>query len=353
MTNAYLILDTGDVLEGKKIGADTESSGELVFNTAMTGYQEMMTDPSYKGQLLTFTYPLIGNYGFQDKFNEGSAPAVEAVVTGSTGCDERAEEFDAYLQHHGIPGLTEVDTRKLVKIIRTKKTVKGFISVNQPAAPIFHFNENPVPEVSVQEPVAFTGEGPHVAVLDYGCKSSIVHALLKEGCAVTMMPHSSSAADIHAIKPDGVLLSNGPGDPLKLQKELPHIKELTKSYPVLGICLGHQLIALAYGAESIKLPFGHRGSNHPVRHIPDGKVYMSSQNHGYVVSEPSDEAFPFERLFENVNDGTCEGFRHRSLPVQSVQFHPEAHPGPSDTHFIFKQFINSLVSGGSKVCAAT
>lgn len=360
MTTGYLILESGEIFEGEWLGAAVESSGELVFNTAMTGYQEMVTDPSYKGQILTFSYPIIGSYGLNDISNESITPAVQGVIVNESCAGpshyQSLHSFDDYLKQNNIPGLAGIDTRELVKIIRKSSTVRAYISKTVQNHP---FSELQTPErgelvksVSVSQKQVFEGEGKHVALIDYGYKQSILQALLNEGCKVTLMPYHTSFADIELLQPDGVLLSNGPGDPMELEHLFEDIKKITESYPVLGICLGHQLIALSHGAESEKMLFGHRGSNHPVLHVPSGKVNISSQNHGYVITENSLSRTEFMPLFININDKSVEGIEHKRLPVSSVQFHPEAHPGPSDTHYIFENFIHRLFTGGKQVCAS-
>ncbi|CAM3735790.1 carbamoyl phosphate synthase small subunit [Alkalicoccus chagannorensis] len=357
MSSMYLHLESGECFEGTAIGAAASCSGEIVFNTSMTGYQEMMTDPSYKHQLLTFTYPLIGNYGWNTIDDEGTAPSVAGVLVHS-GCAgpnhfESAGSLDDYLKKHGIPGADNIDTRAVVKAIRRHGTVKAVLSPS-PETPSFTPLKHTAALVEdVTTNAAYTfgrEEGRRVAVLDYGCKQSILHALKDAGCHVKVFPAETGADEVHAYHPDGVLFSNGPGDPAELQEYYPVVRELSSAYPSLGICLGHQLIAMAYGADSEKLPFGHRGGNHPVRHQESGFVAVTSQNHGYVIREESLRQTPFESTFVNVNDGTVEGLQHPELPIQTVQFHPEAHPGPSDTHFVFQQFIDVLQTGGKQAC---
>ncbi|MDQ0256958.1 carbamoyl-phosphate synthase small subunit [Evansella vedderi] len=353
MKQGYLILETGEVFEGTLIGELNNMIGEVVFNTSMTGYQEIVTDPSYAGQILTFCYPLIGNYGLNDEDNESFSTAVSGVITGDM-CEapshyQSTKNFSEMLQQAGVPGLTGVDTRALVKVIRKHHTVKGMIATEPSLKGGMDVSQEFwVKKVSVDEPVTYTNEGPHVVLIDYGYKKSILTALLHENCRVTVVPYDFSYEQIKALQPDGILLSNGPGDPMKLEPYFNEIKKITESYPTLGICLGHQLIALAHGAKTKKLAFGHRGGNHPVKELLTGKVSMTSQNHGYVVVEESINYSQFQVLFRNVNDKTVEGLKHVSLPIQSVQFHPEAHPGPSDTEYIFNEFLHQVVSSGGK-----
>ncbi|QKS71226.1 carbamoyl phosphate synthase small subunit [Paenalkalicoccus suaedae] len=353
----YLMLETGDVFKGDWIGADLQAYGELVFNTGMTGYQEMMTDPSYKGQILTFSYPLIGNYGLNQVDAESKKVAVSAVLLNDV-CDNPSHylsnwTFDDYLKEQGIPGLKNMDTRKLVSIIRKQHTVKAVISKELLSTfPSFESGEL-VKEVSVGK-TEVHGEGEkHVALYDFGYKKSILDALVAEGCKVTIVPYNYSFEKLVALKPDGVLFSNGPGDPMTLAPYFELYKKITASYPTLGICLGHQLVALSYGAKTEKMLFGHRGGNHPVKHLPTGKVSITSQNHGYVVTDSTIDTAVFDITFKNVNDGSLEGIKHKELPVQSVQFHPEAHPGPSDTAFIFEEFLQQVQAGGKKACLIT
>ncbi|MDG5787488.1 carbamoyl phosphate synthase small subunit [Evansella sp. AB-P1] len=360
MKQGYLILETGEVFEGKLIGELNGLVGEVVFNTSMTGYQEIITDPSYAGQILTFCYPLIGNYGLNDLDDESFQTAVSGVITGDM-CDEYShyqatKGFSERLEEAGVPGLVEVDTRALVKVIRKHHTVKGMISTEPSLDHLKEYGKDVsqdfwVEKVATKEVISFKNEGPHIVLIDYGYKKSILHALLNENCSVTIVPYHYSYEQIKALKPDGVLLSNGPGNPMKLQPWFSEIKVITEHFPTLGICLGHQLIALAHGAKTKKLAFGHRGGNHPVKEILTGKVQMTSQNHGYVVIEESINYNDFQVLFRNVNDKTVEGLKHVSLPIQSVQFHPEAHPGPSDTEFIFQQFLHQVTTAGGRTYA--
>jgi carbamoyl-phosphate synthase small subunit len=305
---------------------------------------------------------MIGNYGWNIVDDESRSPAVEAVLLneacGSPNHYQSEGSMEDYLYKNGIPGLAGIDTRALVKKIRQSKTLRAKITMNPDTAV---FTAPPVtPEESLVKSVSVKGyqyygdkNDPHVVLMDYGYKSSILNALLEEGCSVTVAPYTTTFEEVERLSPDGVLFSNGPGDPLDLKTYFPEILKITKEYSSLGICLGHQLIALAYGGSSEKMLFGHRGSNHPVKHLPTGKVSMSSQNHGYVVTSESIDTSLFEPLFINVNDKSIEGIQHRTLPVKGVQFHPEAHPGPSDTHFIFKDFVRSLTTGGRMLCQQT
>ncbi|WP_100011336.1 carbamoyl phosphate synthase small subunit [Lentibacillus sediminis] len=362
MTKGYLILETGEEFAGDWIGAEKEITGEVVFNTSMTGYQEMMTDPSYAGQILTFSYPLIGNYGFNDEDNESKAPAVSAVIASDVWDEpshyQSASSFSVGLKEANIPGLKNVDTRALVAVNRKHQTVRGkIVAAKNNEGPINEWQDKHsldlVKQVSVEEQETYGNGSHHVVLVDFGYKKSILDALLLEDCKVTIVPFDTSFDAIADLRPDGILLSNGPGDPMEMAEYFPMVKALTENFPTLGICLGHQLLALAYGGKTKKMPFGHRGGNHPVKELLTGKVRMTSQNHGYVVEKDSIDKQAFHVLFQNVNDKSLEGIRHITLPVQSVQFHPEAHPGPSDTEYIFKNFIQQVgTSGGSKYVEA-
>jgi carbamoyl-phosphate synthase small subunit len=353
----YLILETGEVFEGTLIGMIKESVGEVVFNTSMTGYQEIITDPSYAGQIITFSYPMIGNYGINENDDESTKSFMSGVIVGDV-CDtpshyQEVNTFSDKLKQLGVPGISGIDTRLLVKTIRATGTVKGIISREKIYPKDREQESFWVEKVSTKRILNFKNNGPHVVLIDYGYKKSILNALLAEGCSVTVVPFHTSLQQIKALRPDGVLLSNGPGDPMELQPWFLEIKKITQHYPTLGICLGHQLIALAYGAKTSKLAYGHRGANHPVKEIQTGKVNITSQNHGYVVVDESINKNVFQVTYRNVNDQSIEGLRHVTLPIQSVQFHPEAHSGPNDTVHIFKKFVKKLTSIGELRYAAT
>lgn len=360
MNQGYLTLETGEVFEGVLIGESKDSFGEVVFNTSMTGYQEIITDPSYAGQIITFCYPIIGNYGINALDDECIHPSLSGVIIGDL-CEtpshyQSFQKFSEKLSQAGISGLAGVDTRRLVKTIRSRGTVKGIISGQMEKPTAFSAFEDPllwVDKVSTKKVLTFKNNGPHVVLIDYGYKKSILNALLDEDCSVTVVPYNTSYEKIKDLSPDGVLLSNGPSDPMKLKQWFPDIKKITQSYPTLGICLGHQLIALSYGAKTEKLAYGHRGGNHPVKEILTGKVKITAQNHGYVVVDESIDQNVFEVTYRNVNDQSIEGLQHVKYPIQTVQFHPEAHPGPSDTAHVLTEFVSQITSLGETRYAIT
>ena len=350
----YLVLENGKTFEGVALGAAGEVISEIVFTTAMTAYLETLTDPSYKGQAVVQTFPLIGNYGIIEPDKEGEMPRVSGYIV-RTACDEpsnfRCEEaLDKYLKDNGIPGIKGIDTRALTRVLRESGTMNGMICDDPSHA---DFNEirsyritDPVLEVTTPEVKIYEAEGDKKAVvvlIDYGVKYNIIRCLQNRGCEVHLMPAGTTADEIRAIKPDGLFLSNGPGDPEDNKDQINVIKELMKdNFPTMGICLGHQLLALAHGFKTRKLKYGHRGANHPVRNEETKRIYISSQNHGYeVVGESVDKEVAAE-LFINVNDGTNEGLRYLKENAFSVQFHPEACGGPKDTEFLFDEFMKMM-----------
>ncbi len=355
--NAALVLEDGSVFPGMRIGARAEAMGEVVFTTSMTGYQEVMSDPSYRGQIVVMAYPLIGNYGFSPAAWEASGPHVAGFVvreacSGPSHYLSR-QPLDDFLSCHGVIGLAGVDTRKLVRHLRVHGLQRGVIGDSSEgvllekakAVPYLH-EQDLVGQVSCSAPVRLPGSGPKVVIVDCGVKAGIVEALRRRGCQVVLVPHTTSAEEIKRLSPDGVVLSNGPGDPAVLGQTIDLVRHLIGTYPVMGICLGHQLLALALGGRTYKLKFGHRGSNHPVQELSTARVVITTQNHGYAV----DPALPEDVLVTHVslNDGTVEGLSHRSLPAFSVQFHPEGRPGPSDAEFLYDQFVTSLLDERTK-----
>lgn len=345
----YLVFADGEVIEGEAFGAAHATVGELVFTTGMGGYVETLTDPSYAGQIILQTFPLIGNYGIIPEDFEGKSAARGYVVR--EWCEHpsnfRCEmTLDAYLKEAGIPGICGVDTRAITKKIREKGVMNAMISdtMDVNLADIAAYRvRNAVAEVSCREPYTVSPETPsrRVVLLDYGTKQNIVRELVRRSCAVRVLPHTATAKEILSLAPDGVLLSNGPGDPADNKEEIAVLAELAGRVPIFGICLGHQLLALALGGKTEKLKYGHRGVNQPATDLVTGRTYMTSQNHGYAVVADSIPGVGSVR-FRNANDGTCEGVDYPALRAFSVQFHPEAHAGPLDTAFLFDRFIGMM-----------
>ena len=344
MNSGYLVLEDGTVFRGRSIAASGVAFGEAVFTTGMTGYQETVTDPSYAGQLVCFTAPMVGNYGVADERAESQEPHAKAAFMRSLGGDEWA----AWLREHGLVGLDGIDTRSLVLKLRDSGALRAAAvsderelsvdeALDQVRAQPSMEGQALVAQVSAPEPYVFAETGsPHVAVVDYGAKRSIMRRLTNAGAAVTVCPHTTPADELAAF--DGVVLSNGPGDPEPLVEETEIVRELLGRVPILGICLGHQLLGLASGHRTYKLPFGHRGSNHPVLERRTGHVLVTSQNHGFAV-EASDAA---EATHVSLYDGTVEGFDFPEVRARSVQFHPEAGPGPHDAWPILRGFVEEL-----------
>ncbi|MGI6069931.1 MAG: carbamoyl phosphate synthase small subunit [Blautia sp.] len=355
---AFLILEDGDVFTGTSIGSTKEVISEIVFNTSMTGYLEVMTDPSYAGQAVCMTYPLIGNYGICHEDQESDRPWVDGYIVrelSRTPSNFRSEDtISHFLEKHDIPGIAGIDTRALTKILREKGTMNGMITVNEnydldtiiPRLKAYTTGKV-VEKVSCKEKSVLSGNGPKVALLDLGAKRNIARSLNQRGCQVTIYPALTTAEEILADAPDGIMLSNGPGDPKECVSIIEEIKKLYASdVPIFAICLGHQLMALANGADTHKMKYGHRGGNHPVKDLKTGRVYISSQNHGYVVEPDSMDASVAVPAFVNVNDGTNEGLAYLGKNIFTVQFHPEACPGPQDSGYLFDRFMEMM--GGTK-----
>lgn len=351
MKKAYLALADGQVFEGFSFGAPPQALGELVFTTGMCGYLETLTDPSYCGQIVLQTFPLIGNYGVIEEDFEGKSHVRGYVVREYCAHPSNfrcAYDLDTYLKENGIPGIYGVDTRQITRIIRENGVMNAAICGRIPE----DFSEiaayrvvNAVAATSCAAPFVCPAQGERrarVVMLDYGAKGNIARCLAARGCEVTVLPHNASAQDVLALAPDGVMLSNGPGDPAENIYEIAQIEKLLGQVPVFGICLGHQLLALAAGGSTHKLRYGHRGVNQPVRELATGRTYITSQNHGYAV-EPEGAA-QGKLSYVNANDGTCEGMDYPSLHAFSVQFHPEARPGPADCAFLFDRFA-SMIGG--------
>lgn len=381
MKKIQLVLETGEVFWGNSLGWDIDENGvmgELVFNTGMTGYQEVFTDPSYCDQIVVMTYPLIGNYGVNINDYESLTPSLKAIVVKES-CEtpdnwRSQKSLNQFLKDHKMVAITGIDTRKLTKIIRSQGSMKAKLvnpALRNSCDLLKHsLATDQIARVSVKTPHHYPSlaqECPEatsekdssrhnirIVIMDFGYKKSILTSLLHRGCEVLVVPYNISFEDIQKFKPDGILLSNGPGDPKSIPQVLPVIQKLQQVYPLFAICMGHQLFALANGADTEKMKFGHRGNNHPVKDFANDRVYITAQNHGYAVSIESIESTPLEITQVNINDNSIEGLRHKSFNAFSVQYHPEANPGPSDTNFLFDQFIlqikNSLYSRERTPC---
>ena len=353
MKKATLVLSDGRTFEGVRIGAEGEGLGELVFTPGMTGYNETLTDPSYAGQIILQTFPLIGNVGVIPADFEGRCMARGYVVRELCGAPSnfRSEyALDRFLKEHKIPGIAGVDTRALTRMLREQGVMNACIcdAVPEDLSPIRAYAvKGAVAAASAKAARSFPAAGQeryHVALMDYGAKHHIVESLTERGCRVTVLPHDTAAEDVLALKPDGLMLSNGPGDPAENVYEIAQLKKLMGRLPVFGICLGHQLAALALGGETVKLKYGHRGANQPVKDLKTGRCFITSQNHGYAVVSES-VADIAELRYINANDLSCEGLDFPSARCFTVQFHPEASAGPHDTGFLFDRFV-AMMGGG-------
>ncbi len=355
---ALLALEDGTVFEGRGFGRDGETSGEVVFNTALCGYQEVLTDPSYAGQIVTMTYPHIGNYGVNGEDVESARPQVAGFVVRElspiASSWRSSGSLDRYLDANGIVGISEIDTRQLTRHLRTHGAKRGVVStgsmdsstlVDRARASRSMVGLDLAREVTcpqVYRPDGDKRASPSaykVAAYDFGIKRNILRMLAAAGCDVTVVPATTTADEVIALGPDGVFLSNGPGDPEPVTYAIEAVKALMERLPVFGICLGHQILGLACGGRTYKLKFGHRGANHPVKDLRTGRIEVTSQNHGFAVDPGLFERPEILLTHVNLNDGTVEGFRHRDLPVLSVQYHPEASPGPHDSHYLFGEFV--------------
>jgi carbamoyl-phosphate synthase small subunit len=364
-----LALEDGTVFEGRRFGAPVETCGEVVFNTAITGYQEIFTDPSYAGQIVVLTYPEIGNYGSTPDDNEAARPYIEGLIvrdlsaiTSNWRSEKTANDF---LAEHNIPVAAGIDTRRLVRHLRTCGVMRGVLGSGDPNALVEKARSIPAMQgldlatrVSTEHRYEWTkGVEPcspselldrageprrHIVAYDFGIKRNILRRLAHTGCRVTVVPSLTSAEDVLALAPDGIFLSNGPGDPEPLEAQVANIRKLIGKKPIFGICLGHQLLGLALGGKTYKLKFGHRGANHPVLNRVTGKVEITSHNHGFAVDPDSLNASDVELTHVNLNDHTLEGFRHRREPAFCVQYHPEAAPGPHDSLYLFEEFMRMI-----------
>ena len=358
-----LILEDGTIMVGDAFGGDVDKIGEVVFNTGMTGYQEILSDPSYCGQIITMTYPLIGNYGINRDDFESIIPSLSGLIVKEVAdfpSNWRSGfSLDEYMKIKNIPGISCIDTRKLTKMIRERGTVKGVIcSITKDPEMMLHqvratvLPKNQVQKVSTKKPYPSPGRGFRVIVVDFGMKHGILRELNNRGCDVIVVPHNTTAEEIMNLCPDGIMLTNGPGNPQNVPEAIQMIKEVLGKVPLFGICLGHQLFALACGAETEKMKFGHRGSNHPVKDLRTGKVALTSQNHGYTVKADSVIGTDMEITHVALNDGTVEGLKHKEFDAFTVQYHPEASPGPEDANYLFDQFITMIEQAKLKEAAA-
>ncbi|HEX8990441.1 MAG TPA: glutamine-hydrolyzing carbamoyl-phosphate synthase small subunit [Anaerolineales bacterium] len=365
---AILALEDGRVFRGKGYGAEGECYGEVVFNTSITGYQEIFTDPSYAGQIVVLTNPQIGNYGTNPEDNEAAKPFIEGLIVrefSAMASNWRSEQVaEEYLERYHVPVLADIDTRALVRHLRDNGSKRGVISTVETDIEKLIAKARGIPSMAgcdlasvVTAKQAYEWDKPpvgpgalpaestvkhHVVAYDFGIKQNILRMLVGEGCRVTVVPATASAEDVLAMSPDGVFLSNGPGDPEPVTYAQQNIRRLMGKVPVFGICLGHQLIGLALGGRTYKLKFGHHGGNHPVKQLGTGKIEITAHNHNFAVDPESLKLSEVELTHMDLNDNTLEGLRHRSLPLFSVQYHPEASPGPHDSHYLFKDFVKMM-----------
>ncbi|MFX3618403.1 MAG: carbamoyl phosphate synthase small subunit [Sporolactobacillus sp.] len=348
-----LVLENGDSFSGDGFGSLRESKGEVVFNTGMTGYQELITDPSYYGQIVTLTYPLIGNYGINRSDNESGRPSISGLIVREVATApshwQKEKTLSDWLAEYDVPGISGVDTRRLTKIIRHYGTLRGKI-VDAAADPQEVAAElkkwalpvDQISRVSTKSAYVTPGSGPRIVLVDFGAKQGLLRECIKRTCDVVIVPYRTTAEDILKLHPDGVLLSNGPGDPKSVPEAIEMVRNILGKLPLFGVCLGHQLFALAAGANTVKMRFGHRGVNHPVKDLKTGKFVITSQNHGFAVEKESLAGTDLEVTHVAINDGSIEGLRHTKYPAFSVQYHPEASPGPDDSEALFDDFITMV-----------
>ena len=356
MMSAVILLEDGSVFKGKAFGKKGTVTGEFVFNTCMSGYQEILTDPSYKGQIVVMTYPLIGNYGINQYDVESYQPHAEGMIVkelcklpSNWRCSSDAE---AYFFDNGIPGVEGVDTRSLTKLIRTKGSMLGIVSSETDDLEVLakkleeskQVKRMLVQEVTTKQKYIIEGTGKRIAAMDFGIKENILRSLKRRGFEIHVFPSNATFEELMAIEPDGIFLSNGPGDPTDLPEAVKVIQKCFGVKPIFGICLGHQLLGLALGGKTVKLAFGHHGGNHPVKDLISGQCHITSQNHNYAVAPDSFAGVEdkIEITHINLNDRTVEGLRHKEMPIFSVQYHPEACPGPRDSDYVFDTFVEML-----------
>ncbi len=361
---AILVLEDGSVYQGYTFGAEADAYGEVVFNTSMTGYQEMLTDPSYAGQIVVPTYPLIGNYGINEQDFESNKIQVRGFVVREE-CYQPSHYLSTgtlhqYLVESGIPGISGVDTRAITRKLRSSGVMMGIISSDKtPQEALEQLQKAPaygttdfVKQITTDAPYQWEPESTEetsqslskIVVLDYGLKYSILRILCSMGCSTKVVPATMSADEILSLKPDGILLSPGPGDPELLDYIVDTVKKLVGKKPMMGICMGHLILGRVFGAKTFKLKFGHRGANHPVRDLANGRIHITAQNHGYAT-DPDSLKNELEVTHINLNDGTVEGLRHKELPIFAIQYHSEASPGPLDNTYLFEKFVE-MVRGG-------
>lgn len=350
---ARLVLIDGTVFTGTSFGATGESIGEVVFNTSMTGYQEILTDPSYCGEIITMTYPLIGNYGFNREDNETLSPCCQGLIVrehAEYASNWRNEYgIEDWLKMHNIVGISGIDTRMLTRKIRMHGTMKGMITTSEESDKTLlarlreaELRTDQVAQVSPKSVQISPNSGKRVVLIDFGAKHNIHRELVERGCEVVIVPYNTRAEEILRFRPDGVMLSNGPGDPKDVPEAIETIRDLLGKVPIFGICLGHQLLSLACGADTEKLKFGHRGGNHPVKELATGRSYLTAQNHGYVVKAETLVGTGLKVSHVALNDGTVEGVEHTKYPAFSVQYHPESAPGPQDNSYLFDRFMSLM-----------
>lgn len=357
----YLVLEDGSVFEGTAFGSSKESTGEVIFTTGMTGYQEFISDPSNCAQILTLTYPLIGNYGINPEDFEAMEITLAGVVvrewTEQPSNFRSQRTFGELMEERQVPGIAGIDTRQLTKLLRTHGSLRGKLTAAGEQVDVerivqelnaWSLPHDEVSRVSTLRPYPSPGRGCRVVLMDFGMKHGILRELNKRDCDVTVVPYNTPASEILAMQPDGVMLSNGPGDPTDIPEAIQTVKELIPHVPMFGVCLGHQLISLASGATSFKLKFGHRGANHPVKDLTTGRTELTSQNHGYAIDLASLEQTDLELTHIALNDETVEGVRHKQYPVFCVQFHPEGSAGPEDSVHLFDQFITLMKKAGKQ-----